>query len=60
MSRWALDPRWLMPPTMSPSETSHADGLLEHPAEALAYYRAGTSRLCEEKLRGRSSSSAAT
>ena len=34
--------QWLiyLPPTMSPSETSRADGLLEHPAEAFAYYRA--------------------
>ncbi|MBL9107590.1 MAG: polynucleotide kinase-phosphatase [Myxococcales bacterium] len=41
MSRFAVDPRWLvyLPPTMSPSETSERPGLLEHPAEALAYYR---------------------
>ena len=41
MSRFAADPRWLiyLPPTMSPSETSKAEGLLEHPAEAFAYYR---------------------
>ena len=56
MSRWALDPRWLiyLPPTMSPSETSHVDGLLEHPAEALAYYRKqGIEQLvCEEKHMG--------
>jgi protein phosphatase len=56
MSRWALDPRWLiyLPPTMSPSETSQADGLLEHPAEALAYYRKqGIERVvCEEKHMG--------
>ena len=41
MSRFAVDPRWLvyLPPTMSPSET-HPDGpYLEHPAEAFAYYR---------------------
>jgi protein phosphatase len=56
MSRWALDPRWLiyLPPTMSPSETSHADGLLEHPAEAFAYYRKqGVEHIvCEEKHMG--------
>jgi len=41
MSRFAANPKWLiyLPPTMSPSETSRRDGLLEHPAEALAYYR---------------------
>ena len=42
MSRFAANPKWLiyLPPTMSPSETSKADGLLEHPAEAFSYYRA--------------------
>ena len=41
MSRFAANPKWLiyLPPTMSPSETSKADGLLEHPAEAFSYYR---------------------
>jgi protein phosphatase len=41
MSRFAANPKWLiyLPPTMSPSETSKAEGLLEHPAEAFAYYR---------------------
>jgi protein phosphatase len=41
MSRFAASPKWLiyLPPTMSPSETSKADGLLEHPAEAFSYYR---------------------
>ena len=41
MSRFAVDPRWLvyLPPTMSPSETSQEPGYLEHPAEALAYFR---------------------
>ena len=41
MSRFAANPRWLiyLPPTMSPSETSRKDGLLEHPAEAFDYYR---------------------
>jgi polynucleotide kinase-phosphatase len=41
MSRFAANPKWLiyLPPTMSPSETSKREGLLEHPAEALSYYR---------------------
>jgi protein phosphatase len=41
MSRWAANPKWLiyLPPTMSPCETSSEPGLLEHPAEAFAYYR---------------------
>jgi protein phosphatase len=41
MSRFAVDPRWLiyLPPTMSPSETSQQPGLLEHPAEVFAYFR---------------------
>jgi protein phosphatase len=40
MSRYAVDPRWLihLPPTMSPAETSAADGWLERPEEAFAYY----------------------
>lgn len=56
MSRFAADPRWLiyLPPTMSPCETSDAPGLLEHPAEALSYYRhRGIARvICEEKHMG--------
>lgn len=56
MSRFAADPRWLvyLPPTMSPSETSRAAGLLEHPAEAFAHYRGhGVPRVvCEEKHMG--------
>ena len=56
MSRFAADPRWLvyLPPTMSPSETSRAAGLLEHPAEAFAYYRARAVPhvVCEEKHMG--------
>ena len=41
MSRFATNPKWLiyLPPTMSPSETSEQQGLLEHPAEALGYFR---------------------
>jgi protein phosphatase len=56
MSRFAVDPRWLvyLPPTMSPSETSRREGLLEHPDEAFAYYRkAGVASIvCEEKHMG--------
>ena len=56
MSRFAVDPKWLihLPPTMSPSETSGEPGLLEHPAEAFAYFRGqGIARVvCEEKHMG--------
>ena len=56
MSRFAVDPRWLvyLPPTMSPTESSAQPGLLEHPSEALAYYRSrGVARVvCEEKHMG--------
>ncbi|QIN83519.1 polynucleotide kinase-phosphatase [Rubrobacter tropicus] len=56
MGRYAADPRWLvyLPPTMSPSDTSKKEGLLEHPSEALAYYRReGVSRVvCQEKHMG--------
>ena len=56
MSRFAANPKWLvyLPPTMSPSETSHEPGLLEHPAEALGYYRnEGIAQvICQEKHMG--------
>ncbi len=56
MSRFALDPRWLiyLPPTMSPTATSGREGLLEHPAEAFGAYRAAgvTDVICEEKHMG--------
>jgi polynucleotide kinase-phosphatase len=56
MSRFALNPKWLLylPPTMSPTETSELPNLLEHPAEAFAYYqRQGVERVvCEEKHMG--------
>lgn len=56
MSRFAIDPRWLvyLPPTMSPVATSAAGGLLEHPAEAFAAYRADGvgAVVCEEKHMG--------
>ena len=56
MSRFAANPKWLiyLPPTMSPSETSKEPGLLEHPAEAFAYYRhEGVPKvICEQKHMG--------
>jgi len=56
MSRFAANPKWLiyLPPTMSPCETSKEAGLLEHPAEAFAYYRhEGIGRvICEQKHMG--------
>ncbi|HTC93129.1 MAG TPA: polynucleotide kinase-phosphatase [Terriglobales bacterium] len=56
MSRFAVNPKWLiyLPPTMSPCETSDAPGLLEHPAEAFAYYRnQGVEKvICEQKHMG--------
>ncbi|HLL23586.1 MAG TPA: polynucleotide kinase-phosphatase [Kofleriaceae bacterium] len=56
MSRFAVDPRWLiyLPPTMSPPETCKDGDYLEHPAEAFAYYRKeGVDRvICERKHMG--------
>jgi polynucleotide kinase-phosphatase len=56
MSRFAVDPRWLiyLPPTISPTETSDEPGLLEHPQEAFDYYRANQvdTVICEEKHMG--------
>jgi len=56
MSRFAANPKWLiyLPPTMSPTETTAQPGLLEHPAEAFAYFqREGIARvICEEKHMG--------
>jgi protein phosphatase len=56
MSRFAVDPRWLLylPPTMTPTATSHLPDVLEHPTEAFAGYREdGVSAvLCEEKHMG--------
>ena len=56
MSRFAANPKWLiyLPPTMSPTETTERPGLLEHPAEAFAYFRReGVARVvCEEKHMG--------
>ncbi|MBA4031096.1 MAG: polynucleotide kinase-phosphatase, partial [Planctomyces sp.] len=56
MSRFAANPKWLiyLPPTMSPCGTSSLPGLLEHPAEAFAYFREeGIAQVvCEEKHMG--------
>ena len=56
MSRFAANPKWLiyLPPTMSPCETSGEPGLLEHPAEAFAYFRSqgAPQVVCEEKHMG--------
>ena len=56
MSRFAVDPRWLvyLPPTMSPCATSASDGWLERPEEALGYFREqGVAEVvCEEKHMG--------
>ncbi|MCZ2821616.1 polynucleotide kinase-phosphatase [Modestobacter sp. VKM Ac-2977] len=56
MSRFALAPQQLayLPPTMSPVATSARADLLEHPAEAFAYYRGeGVDQVvCQEKHMG--------
>jgi protein phosphatase len=56
MSRFAVDPRWLvyLPPTMSPTGTSRQADLLEHPTEAFTYFRKeGVAEvICEEKHMG--------
>ena len=56
MSRFAVDPRWLvyLPPTMSPTATSEREGLLEYPHEAFSAYRAGGVEqvVCQEKHMG--------
>ena len=56
MSRFAIDPRWLLylPPTMSPVATAARGDLLEHPDQAFDAYRADgvESVLCEEKHMG--------
>ena len=56
MSRFAANPKGLvyLPPTMSPSDTTTREGLLEHPDEAFAYFRdeGVTKVVCEEKHMG--------
>ena len=56
MSRFAVDPRWLLylPPTMSPVATAARPDLLEHPAQAFEYFRGeGVEQVvCQEKHMG--------
>ena len=56
MSRFAIDPRWLLylPPTMSPVATSTRPELLEHSEQAFDAYRADgvDAVVCEEKHMG--------
>lgn len=56
MSRFAVDPRWLiyLPPTMSPVQTSSHPEYLERPEEAFEYYRGqGIDEVvCQEKHMG--------
>jgi protein phosphatase len=56
MSRFAVDPRWLiyLPPTMSPCETSDQEGWLERPEEAFQFYRQEglNDLICQEKHMG--------
>ena len=56
MSRFAVNPKWLiyLPPTMSPCATSEIPEYLEHPAQALNYYKSrGIQKvICEEKHMG--------
>ena len=56
MTRYAVNPKWLiyLPPTMSPPDTSDLDEYLEHPNEALEYYKKQRVQkvICEEKHMG--------
>lgn len=56
MSRFAINPKWLiyLPPTMSPCETSDLPTFLEHPIQAMEYYKKkGVEKIiCEEKHMG--------
>lgn len=56
MSRFAVNPKWLiyLPPTMAPTATSELPEYLEHPAQALNYYKKrGVNKvICEEKHMG--------
>jgi protein phosphatase len=56
MSRFAINPKWLiyLPPTMSPCATSELPDFLEHPQQAINYYRKrGIAKIiCEEKHMG--------
>lgn len=56
MSRFAVDPRWLvhLPPTMAPVATSRRPDYLEHPDEAFSYFRKVEvgEVICQEKHMG--------
>ncbi len=56
MSRFAINPKWLiyLPPTMSPCATSSYPEYLEHPEQALNYFKKnGVEKVvCEEKHMG--------
>lgn len=56
MSRFAINPKWLiyLPPTMSPCETSELAGFLEHPVQAINYFKKRSIEkiVCEEKHMG--------
>lgn len=56
ISRFAIEPKWLiyLPPTMSPCQTSDLPDFLEHPKEAIDYYRKNYIDIviCEEKHMG--------
>lgn len=56
MSRFAINPKWLMylPPTMSPCATSDLPDFLEHPKQAINYYKKRDVQqiICEEKHMG--------
>ena len=56
MSRFALNPKWLiyLPPTMAPCGTSDLPDFLEHPTQALNYYKRRNVEelICEEKHMG--------
>ncbi|MBI6121459.1 polynucleotide kinase-phosphatase [Salegentibacter maritimus] len=56
MSRFAINPKWLiyLPPTMSPCGTSELPNYLEHPQQAINYYKKRNIEkiVCEEKHMG--------
>ena len=56
MSRFAINPKWLiyLPPTMSPCGTSELPDFLEHPSQAINYFKKrGIDKIiCEEKHMG--------
>lgn len=56
MSRFAINPKWLiyLPPTMSPCGTSELPNYLEHPQQAINYYKKRNVEkiVCEEKHMG--------